>query len=564
MRPWKGIALVSALAVVFSLPAGSAQSSKLLDILSGELERNFKILKDKATPPPYYAAYEVTETDTHSISAALGAIAAQSNSRGRRLDVTIRVGSPKLDNYHLINGRLPRFTRGVPIAIEDEPNALRQALWRETDRVYRASAERLIKIKTDSEVNIKEQDSPPDFSFEAPSTYNSVPPPLKLDEQAWAKRLRELSARFRSYDSVLWSSVSLVAQRQIKSFVNSEGTRISHGWTATRISISGVAKAPDGMDLVTSENFEANTPDGLPENKKILAAIDKVGGELTKMVDAPLVDPYVAPAILSGRASGVFFHEIFGHRVEGHRLRDASEGQTFANSIGTQVLPKFLSVIFDPTLRHLGPTDLMGWYDFDDQGVRARRVPVVEKGIMKTFLLSRAPVRGFSHSNGHGRRQIGFEVVSRQSNLIVESDQVVTDDRLRQMLLDEIKKQNKEYGFYFEQVTGGFTLTGRRSPQAFKVIPLVVYRVYADGRPDELVRGVDIVGTPLAAFSRILATGDTIGVFNGYCGAESGQVPVSASSPAILVSEIEVQRKPRSQDRPPLLPRPVLPTGEQQ
>jgi predicted Zn-dependent protease len=264
----------------------------------------------------------------------------------------------------------------------------------------------------------------------------------------------------------------------------------------------------------------------------------------------------VGPAILSGRAAGVFFHEIFGHRIEGHRQRDESEGQTFTNSVEKPVLPEFLSVRFDATRKASGGVDLNGWYAFDDQGMEARPVQLVQNGILKTFLMARTPVSGFANSNGHGRAQQGYEVVSRQSNLLVESKKEVSDAQLRTLLIEEVKRQKKPYGLYFEQVTGGYTTTRRQGLQAFTVVPLVVYRVYADGRPDEMVRGADIVGTPLASFSRILATSDKSEVFNGYCGAESGSVPVAAVSPALLVSEIEIQRKPESKDMGPLLPRP--------
>jgi predicted Zn-dependent protease len=205
----------------------------------------------------------------------------------------------------------------------------------------------------------------------------------------------------------------------------------------------------------------------------------------------------------------------------------------------------------------VGGIDLNGWYRFDDEGVPARPVSVIENGILKTFRMSRSPIEGFPHSNGHGRRQSGREVVSRQSNLLVESTRRVTDAKLREMLIAEIKRQNKPYGLYFDNITGGYTTTGRQGLQAFKVIPLVVYRVYADGRPDELVRGADMVGTPLSSFAKILATSDRQEVFNGYCGAESGSVPVSAVSPALLVSEIEIEKKQKSQDRPPLLAPPA-------
>jgi predicted Zn-dependent protease len=172
--------------------------------------------------------------------------------------------------------------------------------------------------------------------------------------------------------------------------------------------------------------------------------------------------------------------------------------------------------------------------------------------------MSRSPIKGFSQSNGHGRKQAGLEPVSRQSNLIVESSKQVSNDELRKMLVEEIKRQGKPYGFYFEHVTGGYTTTGRSQFSSFKVMPLVVYRVYPDGRPDELVRGVDIVGTPLSSFSRIVATSNKLDIFNGYCGAESGSVPVSAVSPAILVSELEIQKKEKGRDRPPLLPAPSI------
>ncbi len=549
--------LAAALAALLPASRGSAETPALNELLADELDRNFTILKEAGKPPPYFLGYSVTDIESHDLSATLGAILADVSGRSRRLDVTVRVGSPELDNYHLIDGRGARFTSGAAIALEDEPNAIRQAIWRETDRVYRLAAERLIRLQTDKHVKVADEDAPLDFSIEAPVTASKPPESVNLAAPAWPERLQKASAGFDKYPSVLISNISLSLQRHTKHLVNSEGTRITHGWTVARLNIQARGKAPDGMDLAASESFEAVTPEGLPGLDAIIEAVRKVAEHVSKQVDAPPVDPFVGPAILSGRSAGVFFHEIFGHRVEGHRMRSAADGQTFINSLGEEVLPAFLSVVFDPTLRSLAGETLMGWYDFDDEGVPSRRVPLVESGIMKTFLMSRTPVKDLTKSNGHGRRQPGREVVSRQSNLIVESAQQVTEGRLREMLTEEIRRQGKPFGYYFEEVTGGFTLTGRQGVQAFKVIPLVVYRVHPDGRPDELVRGADIVGTPLSAFAKIIATGDTPGVFNGYCGAESGDVPVSAVSPALLVSEIEIQRKQTSQDRAPILSRPV-------
>ena len=525
--------------------------------MSQELTRNFTILKEKADPPPYFLSYEITELDGHSISASLGAMESVSGGKSRTLDVSVRVGSPHVDNYHRVRGSSGQFTFGAPLTFEDNPASIKQRLWLDTDRSYRAAAERLIRIKTNTEVNVAAADNSDDFSSEPPSVSVQNPAPLKFDEEAWKERIRKLSARFGNYPSVLNSHVSVAAQNDVRYFVNTEGSRIECGRGFARVMISASAKATDGTDLNTFDTFEAVDPDSLPNDKVLLAAIDRVANDLVALLKAPEAEPFVGPAIFSGRAAGVFFHEIFGHRVEGHRQKDENEGQTFTKSVGTKVLPDFLSVLFDPTRRKIGGVDLNGWYDYDDEGVKARPVLAVENGVLKTFLMSRSPIKGFNQSNGHGRRQPGLEVVSRQSNLIVESSKAVSDAQLRQMLLDEVKKQNKPYGLYFRDITGGFTTTARAGLQAFKVIPIVVYRVYADGRPDELVRGADIVGTPLASFSKILATSDKSEVFNGYCGAESGSVPVSAVSPAILVSEIEIEKKAKSNDRPPLLPQPT-------
>ena len=540
-----------------SLPLAAASPPTLLDILNDELQRNFSVLKQKADPPPYYMSYAVTEADTQIFSASLGALTGQHIGHLRYLDVTIRVGSPKLDNYHVVNGQRSRFTSGAIIPLDDVPDAIRQKVWIETDRTYRLAARRLIEIKSAEQSKVKQEDDSDDFSSEPPSVHEEQPARPHYPDEAWKGLLRKWSAQLSNADGVLKSNIVLVVERETKYLVSTEGTRLLHGRTFANISISAQGKASDGMDLSAMQDFQGADLDRLPKPEVIEAAVTRVSTDLANLLRAPTVEPFVGPAILSGRAAGVFFHEIFGHRVEGHRQKDEAEGQTFTKSIGTAVLPGFLSVVFDPTRKAMESIDLNGTYSYDDEGIKARPVTVVENGILKTFLMSRSPIHGFDHSNGHGRRQPGAEVVSRQSNLIVESKSTVSESRLREMLLNEIKRQHKPYGLYFQQVTGGYTLTQRRGLQAYTVIPLIVYRVYADGHPDELVRGVDIVGTPLSSFAKILVTSDKPDVFNGYCGAESGQVPVSAVSPALLVSEIEIQKKDHSRDRPPLLSAPT-------
>jgi predicted Zn-dependent protease len=313
------------------------------------------------------------------------------------------------------------------------------------------------------------------------------------------------------------------------------------------------------MELSDFTTVEATDPAHLPSDEVMRGKARALAEKLNAMVNAPPAEPIVCPAILSGRAAAVFFHEIFGHPIEGQRQKDINEGQTYADRLNQNVMPDFISVEFDPTRKQYDGADLIGSYRYDDEGVKARPVKVVANGVLKSFLLSRSPVGEFVHSNGHGRRQPGFEVVARQSNLLVESSNQVPERELRNRLIEEIKRQNKPYGLYFEEVASGYTRTGRRGLQAFTVVPLVVYRVYPDGKPDELIRGVDIVGTRLAPFSKILATSNHAEVFNGYCGAESGSIPVSAVSPAILISEIETQKKPNSQLQLPILTRPEVP-----
>jgi TldD protein len=555
--PMSACATVVLVGSALLLPVIHAAPASLLDILNAELQRNFTALKEKADPPPYYLSYTVTEDETQVVSASLGAIAGDSKHRLRYLDVTVRVGSPKLDNYHVVKGDRAHFTSGAVIPLDDVAGAIDRRLWLETDRTYRMASQRLIEIKSNKETELQQAQDSDDFSVESPTTAQQPPPHLETIGPEWSDRLRKWSGQLGNVPGVLTSGIVIAVDREAKFMVSTEGTRLLHGRTFANVSISAVAKASDGMDVSAMEDFQGSELGSMPKPEVIEAAVKRVGSDISGLLKAPVVEPYVGPAILSGRAAGVFFHEIFGHRVEGHRQKDEAEGQTFTKAIGTPVLPDFLSVSFDPTRKNIESTDLNGYYTYDDEGVLGRPVIVVQDGILKTFLMSRSPIPGIEHSNGHGRRQAGLEVVSRQSNLIVESKKKVSDQALRQMLIAEIKRQNKPYGLYFEQVTGGYTTTQRRGLQAFTVIPLIVYRVYPDGRPDELVRGVDIVGTPLASFAKIMATSDKLSVFNGYCGAESGQVPVSAVSPALLVSEIEIQKKDHSVDRPPLLDRPT-------
>ena len=536
--------------------SAAAAPDSILSSMQTELARAKTDLA-KSDPAPYFMSYTVYDVDQITIEASYGGLLRDDPARRRSADVTMRVGTPQLDNTHG-QSRASGMTSGS-LPLNDDPGAESRILWELTDRGYKRAAPAYLNVKTNAAVQAEEEDKSPDFSSEAPTvSVDTKLRDLSFDQGAWESELRRLSAAFRNYPDVYASTVILQVGTSNSRMVSTEGSAIATPSASARMVIEAQTRADDGMDLLRVETFQSPTASGLPGEKELLGKVEKIAADLKALRNAPVAEPYAGPAVLSGRAAAVFFHEVLGHRLEGHRQRDEEEGQTFTKKVGQAVLPTFLSVTDDPTKRELDGVKLAGTYAFDNEGVPAQRVAVIENGILKNFLMSRMPINGFSKSNGHGRNQPGLMPTGRQGNLIVSSTQTVPENDMRQKLIDEVKKQGKPYGLYFDDIQGGFTLTTRSLPQAFQVLPVIVYKVYPDGRPDELVRGVDIVGTPLAALTRIITTGDKQHVFNGVCGAESGYVPVSAVAPAMLFSEMEVQKRAHGHDRPPILPPPGI------
>lgn len=526
----------------------------VLGVMAAELDRSIEVLS-KESPPLYFLSYEITQQDRASVVASFGAVSRNSRNQDRVLDIDLRVGDKALDNTHPTGREFDfRMRSRTQVSVSD-PEALRTVLWLATDRKYRQATERLSRVKASVRIKVDEQDRAADFSPQQAVEFRDTPRSIVMDASAWAEKLKRYSAPFAQADHMYTGSVSLSTLAETRWYVNSEGTRIRTSRTSYRLGVFGSTKAEDGMNLPRYEQFFAFNEDDLPGDETVMKTVRQVIADLQALRVAPVAEPYSGPAVLSGRASGVFFHEILGHRVEGHRQREADDAQTFKDMTGESVLPESFSVVFDPTIRHAGGTALAGSFRFDNEGVKGQRVVVIDQGVLKGFLMSRKPIKGFSGSNGHGRKQPGFAAVARQSNLFVEVEEPLSESELKAMLLERLRDEGKEYGLLFDAIQGGFTFTGRRLPNSFNVLPTMVYRVYADGR-EELVRGVDLIGTPLTTFSKIAAGGKELATFNGVCGAESGGVPVSAISPPILVSQIEVQRKEKSQQRPPLLPAP--------
>jgi predicted Zn-dependent protease len=554
-------AILAALAL--ALPAaGLAQQQTavpvLLDAMTTELHRAFTSLGkqgDAKQLPPYFLSYSVSDASYLSIQAQFGALVNSSANHVRVADVQVRLGEPKLDNTH--GTHRGSAVNSTELPLTDDREALARSLWLATNTGYGSALDNYLRVKTEAEVRAKEEDTSPDFSQEAPQTHLGKPaPPVVVDRAAWEQQVKALSLVFRDYPNVYRNMVMLTVQNETDYFASSEASKVVAPHLAARVVIFAVTRADDGMDLYRAHTFEAETVEGLPAQAELEAAVRELGQSLEALRKAPVTEPFDGPAILSGRAAAVFFHEVLGHRLEGQRQRGDEEGQTFTKELGKEVLPAFLSVADDPTLTRFEKIWLSGSYEYDDEGQKAQRVALIQDGVLKTFLMSRLPIASFANSNGHGRAQTGKVPTGRQGNLIVTSTKTVPEAELRKQLIEEAKKQNKPYGLYFEDISSGFAVTQRSSPQAFSVVPLVVWRVYVDGRPDELVRGVSIVGTPLAAMKRILVTGDKREVFNGECGAESGTIPVSAVAPAMLLSEMETQKQSQGTARPPILPIP--------
>ena len=491
--------------------------------MQGELQRASVDLA-KTDPAPYYISYTLYDQSQIVLAGAYGSLLTNSANHRRQVDVTTRVGSPALDNTHGQSRGSGMMSGSIPFG--SDPDAIGRVLWELTDRGYKRASPAFLNVKTNTAVRAAEEDKSPDFSKEAAVVHTGEEVKLSdLDRTAWEGEIRRVSAIFRKYPNVYFASVILQEQNAKERMVTSEGTAIATPSASTRLIMEAQTRADDGMDLLRVETFQAPSAKSLPDEAELTAKAEKMATDLDALRKAPVAEPYDGPALLSGRAAAVFFHEVLGHRLEGHRQRDEDEGQTFTKKVGQEVIPKFLSIVDDPTIREVNGTKLAGTYEFDSEGVPAQRVELITHGVLKSFLTSRMPIKGFEHSNGHGRNQPGLMPTGRQGNLMVTSSQTVPEKDMRQKLIDEAKK-TKPYGL-FRRHSRRLHAHHAPLPQAFRFFRSS-YQGLADGRPTNWSR-VDIVGTPLAA-SLASHHRRSEHVFNGVCGA-GGNVPVSAVAP---------------------------------
>jgi predicted Zn-dependent protease len=560
--------LLAALALApGSAPAApnAVEKSPVLDAMEAELQRAMQKLRLKRYEAPYFIAYAVRDSDSREVTGRFGALVSSGRGRNRTAYVEVRVGDYQLDNTtsdrdHAFDPDSVDSWEPPTEAPLDNPEALRATLWLLTDTKYKRALAAYAKKRGRRATTLVEDESLPSFSREPATAHVDPPRPLAFDEEALAARARRLSQIFREDPLLLDGMVKISADRARRHFASSEGTRVVTERAIYAMHIEATTRAPDGMLLVHEKDFYGGRVEELPSEEEATRQVRRLLDELKALRAAPVIDPYTGPALLMEEAAGVFFHETVGHRLEGERQNDEKEGRTFKGQVGKRVLPPFLSIIDDPTTAQAataaGAQALNGSYAFDDEGVAARAVTLVEGGVLRDYIKSRTPIPGSLRSNGHGRAEGSADPMGRMGNLFVRSTKRVPVAELKKMLLEEVRRQNKPFGLIIRDITGGSTNTTNYGYQAFKGQPRLVYRVDAKSGEETLVRGVEMVGTPLATVSKIVATSDTVGVFNGYCGAESGFVPVSTVAPAMLMTEIELQRTQKAAERPPILPPP--------
>lgn len=539
---------------------GLRAEDPVLNTLKEVANKNLEVLK-KQDFPAYFIAYRVIDNDAIYINGSFGSVSGGVPSHSRYLQVQTRVGDYKSDNSHEIKNAGYNNEYGMEsVSIKDDAQSLKDFLWLKTDESYKNAAQKIQQIKANSAVNTASEDKSPDFSKQKTEQYNEKPihlKDLKIDSKKQEVLLGRLSGLMNENKDIKQGGVTFSCEVQRRWFYNTEGTSYTENSISYRVMINMNAIAEDGMDLPLYKTYFATDYKDLPTEAELEKEIKSMSLLLSDLKKAPLADPYSGPCIISAEAAGVFFHEFFGHRIEGARMKQDGDAQTFKKKVGEKVLSEKISVTFDPTMRFFEGKALNGSYVMDDEGVRGQRVEVVKDGVLKGFLMSRTPLEGFPESNGHGRAAFYSTVpVTRQSNMFIKSNHPLSKDSMLIRLKEELKTSDKEYGYLFSTVSGGFTNTSRYSPNAFNVTPLIVYKIYKDNRPQELVRGVNMIGTPLSVFSQILECGDQYDIFNGACGAESGSIPVSCVAPALLVRQVETQKKPKSGEIPPILERP--------
>jgi len=500
-------------------------------------------------PRPYYLSYLVRDEESWRFHAKYGALKSDTLDRKRNALVDVRVGSYRTDQVRdgglEDNDKEAESYGYVDLPFGQQLDGVRHGLWRLTDARYREAVETLLH-KESHELTYRN----PNRHFKAfeqrPARVDMAWRELPaVDRDYWTAYVERASAVPKRFHDIKDSNVELHVDHDYRIFVNSEGARQLQCSATWSLECYLWLLTEQGDGLPWTVRHMVSDPDELPVAKQFHREIREAVGKLRRLAGAPTVRSFSGPALLEPVPSGLLMHEAVGHRLEGNRLLASGEGQTFKDSLNQPILPAFLSMRDDPSVERFEGRSLVGHYRYDDEGVEAQEARLVTRGELSGYLTSRTGIIKNHRSNGHARSAYYQRPISRMGVLFVESENGLGDRELKQKLLSEIRRQQVPFGVRIIEATSGETATDAYNFQAFLGEVNLAAKVFPDGR-EEWIRGVNFVGTPLNAIRSIVAAGKRQELDNAYCGAESGYVPVSTISPALVVSELELQSKPET------------------
>ncbi|MBZ5696697.1 MAG: peptidase U62 [Acidobacteriia bacterium] len=520
--------------------ASPASSDPLLQAMREELDRSKAQLKMENVPAPYYIEYHVSDLDEYDAEAAFGVLRDDQRVHARYLRVIVRVGDYKQDSYYGPGIGAANFA-----TVDDDPTALRWQLWITTDQAYKAASEALAMKK--AALRQYTSDQPFDDFAHAPAI-QSIEPLAKLDfdPKPWREMLEKSTALFRTDPKVQFLSASVRFRAVNQYLVNTEGTVSRSGYAVYFVNANGSTQAADGMSLSRAPYFTAASVKELPAPDEFVAHCAKMIQTLKDLREAPVVDEdYRGPVLFAPDAASDIFNGMIGRNVLGIRPRPGDSARTtgeFASNYKSRVLPSFLSVEDDPTLKTFEGKTLIGSYDTDDEGVRAVKVPLIEDGQLVNYLVGRQPIRDFPESNGHGRASPGQFASPNIGNLIVQSKQGLSPAELKQKLIEICRQDGKAFGYYVETLGGpGYE-------------PRLLYRVYEKDGHQELVRGAVFDELDARALRNdLVAAGN-----DPLVGNREGTIPTTVISPSILFDDLEVKRTDAKNAKLPEYPSPDL------
>ncbi len=576
---YKALPLATAAIAAVAAFAQTAAPDPVLQAMHDEIART-PHLTVSSLAPPYFVEYILDQADTFSASASLGGLISRHRDRYRIPEIHVRVGDYNFDNTNYAGRVFGSRYDLESFPIDNNYAVLRRYLWLETDSAYKAAVEGISR-KRAALRNVTESDPVPDFSHAA-AVHLTLPfQSLAIDENAWADRVRALSAIFASFPEIQNSGVDLNSSAGGYYVVNSEGTEVREPENVTYLRVQAVAQAPDGMNVRDTVTFHSLDPARMPSDAEMTRRVTAMAQEVVALVHAPKGEDYNGPVLFEGIAGPQIFAELLGQNLAIPRrpVTDGNRGVFFASDlegrIGARILPNSFAVLDDPTQKEWRGSPLFGSYDVDREGVIPPPLRVVEKGVLKSYLLTRQPVRGFNASNGRARTPGSYGAAAAGiSNLFVSSSDAIPAAELKKKLIDMCRQRGKPYGIIVRKMDFPSTASLAELRNLFVAsegggrpvsLPILVYKVYPDGR-EELVRGLRFRGLTARSLKDIVAAGDDSTVFDfldspapmALIGASSYVSEACTIAPSILVDDLEMHPLGGEQPKLPIVPPPEM------